>query len=240
VSGLRLCGVIAIVIGLTLAGAGSAAASSSRAGDRAATRAYLAAATRLTEAAIVGHRRTRGALDAFVGHVAATCPGALAMAPAAGSAAQVRAGELLEGEATEEAALAQLRSYAGPLLSFAAAVSRLRWTDGALGRRVAGAMRRYRAVLALQAPDLCGEIAASAATVFQTVPPQTTAFVNAVEAAMSAPTLLGLLDRMRSYVTPAERGAVKRLRGLIKREGQLLDGALNAALQRLYASLSGR
>lgn len=237
VSRVRRAVVIGVVIGLVVAGPASA-----RASDQAQAKRFITAATTLTTAAIASHQRTQRAVDRLVAHVTATCPGALAMAPANGTPAQEQTKSAIDEEGLDALALATVSPYRQALEEFARQEKHLRWNSPTVKRAFARFGQGTDLELRLTPPDLCRDIAAAAASAFNSAPPEAIAFVAAVGAAdgPSKPTVTGLANRVKPYVAAADRPAYTRLRKLLARETRLLTQAFTGAYTRLSDALAGK
>jgi hypothetical protein len=211
-----------------------------RPNDRLATKRFLAATTVWLRAVDANETASEAAVNAFIGHLGATCPSTLASDPN-GTTAQQNVSDTFLVEAGLELGLTQLHARQTPALAFAGRLDALRWNDKRVGRAVASTVRQGRLSLALSPPDLCSEVAAAAAGGFAKVPPATAAFLAAARSALtSSYSVSDLLARMRPYITPAEKGTVSRLRRLeahLNRVGQKFG---QGAADRMVTALLGR
>jgi hypothetical protein len=102
--------------------------------------------------------------------------------------------------------------------AFIKAVSSLRWSNPAIGRRLHVFVNGLREMIALTVPDLCADVRSWIASGYQTVPARTLQFdehVEAIEVEVPSPRLVA------AYVPPADRGLLKRVEHLLTRFEEL-------------------
>jgi len=97
-------------------------------------------------------------------------------------------------------------------------VGPLRWTDGALTRRMRAFVTGLREMIALQVPNLCGEVRSWSSSGFQTVPQSAFQYDQHVEAINVEVPSPGLLAK---YVQPADRQLFARVKHLVVRFEEL-------------------
>jgi hypothetical protein len=183
---------------------------------------------------------SQAAVDAFVGHIAATCPSTLASDPNGTTAQQDVANAFLI-EAGLELGLTELRARQTAALAYAGRLDALHWKDKLVNRAVASTVRQGRRSLALSPPDMCVEVAAAAAGGFATVPPATAAFLGAAESTLTGShSVSGLLLLMKPYITPGEAPTVSRLRRLESHIRRLEATFGQGAANRMVTALLGR
>jgi hypothetical protein len=101
---------------------------------------------------------------------------------------------------------------------FIRTVSPLRWTNPALTRRMHTYITGLREMIALQVPNLCGEVRSWSASGFQTVPQSAFQYdqhVEAINVEVPSPALLA------KYVQPADRQLFARVKHLVVRFEEL-------------------
>jgi hypothetical protein len=101
---------------------------------------------------------------------------------------------------------------------FIRAVSPLRWTNPALTRRMHAYITGLREMIALQVPNLCGEVRSWSASGFQTVPASAFQYdqhVEAINVEVPSPELVA------KYVQPADRQLFARVKHLAIRFEEL-------------------
>jgi hypothetical protein len=102
--------------------------------------------------------------------------------------------------------------------SFTNAVSSLRWTDAAIVRRGLTFLIGLHEMVALQVPDLCGDVRTWAATGYVTVPADTRQYDLHVE---SIEVEIPSLQMFAPYVQPSDRALFARVKRLVKRFDEL-------------------
>jgi hypothetical protein len=101
---------------------------------------------------------------------------------------------------------------------FIRTVSPLKWTDGALTRRMHAFITGLREMIALQVPNLCGEVRSWSSSGFQTVPQSALRYdqhVEAIDVEIPSPGLVA------KYVQPADRQLFARVKHLLVRFEEL-------------------
>jgi hypothetical protein len=190
----------------------ASACASVRSGDVAATRAYLRAATayegtiRAEDSARIAAVQARGA------RLAAECPSALTYAPR----------DAAFGEIGEEAGMSLFIAGVAPVraatLRFGHADARLKWSDRRLTRLVRGQAAEERAIVGLEPPSLCADIAGWKASAYAALPPSAARFASRVQAIASL-SIVGrgearedvIMRLLRRYERPGERRAAKHI-----------------------------
>lgn len=107
---------------------------------------------------------------------------------------------------------------AGIARAFIRTVSPLRWSNPALARRMNKFITGLREMIALQVPDLCGDVRAWTASGYQTIPESTLRYdqhVEAINVEVPSPRMLA------PYIQPSERGLLTRVQHLITRFEEL-------------------
>jgi hypothetical protein len=227
-----------LAVAALLGGAGPAGATSL---DRRSTARFIAASVATLKAAVAGTGRSRSVVDALATRVVAQCPGSLPAPGGPESTAVARVRAALNKEVGVELGLAELTPIRPAFVSFARRVGRLRWTVPAINRAVTASLRSGRLALSLVPPDLCGDIAAAAASGFTTLPAETYAFLRGADASLlrPGPAFTGLLALMKPFTGPAQAQAVRHLDRLQRRLDALLGGPSRAAYDRLERALTG-
>jgi hypothetical protein len=227
---MRFVAVVAAV--LVLAAPASAASV-----DQRSTHRFVAASVTALSGAIAAHGRIAPAVDVVIARVVSGCPGALA-ATGEPTAAQDRTRDALFNEAYDAVSLAFLAPVRSEFPTFARGVGRLHWTLHSLDRAVATSVRGGLGLLALVPPDVCADIAAAAASGFAAIPAGTTAFDDAVASLLRpGPTPVDLAGRMRRYVGPRDRAAIRHLDRLSRRLDVLVSRQGSAPFDRIRKAL---
>jgi hypothetical protein len=107
---------------------------------------------------------------------------------------------------------------AGIAQRFIRTVSPLRWTNGALTRRMHAFITGLREMIALQVPNLCGEARSWSTSGFQTVPQSALQYdqhVEAINVEVPSPEIVA------KYVQPADRQLFARVQHLLVRFEEL-------------------
>jgi hypothetical protein len=102
--------------------------------------------------------------------------------------------------------------------TFIKAVSPLRWSNPAIGRRAHKFINGLREMTSLQVPDLCGDVRSWTASGYQTIPSSTLQFdqhVESIEVEVPSPRILA------AYVQPADRGLYAKVGRLLTRFEEL-------------------
>jgi len=229
----RLLPRVVLAIALAVAVAAAPSARAATPADRAASRAYLGAASDAMTAFAADASRERDSVLAFVKRVAATCP-ATEVGEPAHSNAQVRIDETLTNETVADLALAAERPLRGAITTFLSRVSRLHFGEASIERVLRRAVRQYRAELVLAPTHLCADIRFARAHRWRRLSPASRRFAAAFAATQSPPqpTTVGLGRRMRALLGPSERRALRRLAAeqsmVDTRLGRLISNELNA------------
>jgi hypothetical protein len=226
-----------LVVGIVTASAATAAATSQ---DAASTRAFIKSETSFVTAFVTRHASEEAVADALVNHISVSCPGALAADPQDGDRAQQHTYGGFQMEASAELALAEF----APLRTAAARSiredERLRWSDPAIDRAIAGEVRRARVTLALKPPDLCAEAKASAATRFTKLPSASTRFLKVAAIAFGGNfSAVDLVRLMRGYAPKDVNVAIKRLTDLQDRADRLNSKFVSKVYPRMTLALFG-
>lgn len=208
--------------------------------DQRSTHRFIAASVAALSGAIAAHGRQQPAIDAVIGHLTTGCPGALPDA-SPGTTAQQGTRAALYEEAVVELSLAFVAPIRAVFPAFARRVAGLHWTRSALDRSVAASVRSGLGTLALVPPDVCGDIAAAAASGFTTIPAETAAFLRAAGRSVLAtgPLATDLVGRMQRFIGPGDAAAVGRLHRLQRRLDELFSKPIAAAYARLDRALTG-
>lgn len=102
--------------------------------------------------------------------------------------------------------------------SFTNAVSTLRWTNAAIVHRGLTFLIGLHEMVALQVPDLCGDVRAWAATGYATVPADTQQYDQHVE---SIEVEIPSLQMFAPYVQPSDKALFARVKRLVKKFDEL-------------------
>lgn len=138
--------------------------------DLATTRSYVEADYRLIHSAVGEIPKGEAVLRDVLRRVRADCPGA------AGGSPQDAMSTQLSNEVIGTMVLAVVDAGAPVAKRFIRAAEGLRWSSGALTRRVEAYVAHVRTLTALPAPDLCSDVRAWAASGFQRLPTSTEDF----------------------------------------------------------------
>ncbi len=208
----------ALAVALVLALAATPAPALAGPGDVAATRAYIQADYALVHAARVNLSTSEAALQTLRRQIAAACPKAAAGSP------QDTDSEQLSNELFGAMTLAALSPDTQAVARFVRTVRGLRWSNGALTRKISTYAARLQTLSALPAPDICADVRAWAASRYRTLPASAVGFdsryykvevaVGEVPAALLAPS-----------EQPGERGVLAHAQRI---EGQLTEAEVNA------------
>lgn len=159
-----------------------------RAGDAAATLAYLRASETYARGASAEVGASVTAIAARANGIAGECPSALTYAPR-----DVAFGEI-SGEASTTLFYAGVAPMSATRLGFARAVGELSWSDRRLTRLVRALAAEEVAVVAVALPDVCSDIEAWKASAYAALPRSATGFlarVAAIESGSYRDRLLG-------------------------------------------------
>jgi len=197
--------ILLIVLAVGLAPADARAASRE---DVSSTHTALVAAYTALHAIVSTWPTVEASLHRVDQRFAAECPGVGSGSPQSESEQRLSyevAGALFAAGYHADAKIAQ---------AFIRTVSPLRWSNPALTRRAHRFIRGLREMIALQPPDLCGDVRSWIASGYTTIPASTLQFdqhVEAIEVAVPSPRLLA------AYVQPADRGLLARVEHLLYR-----------------------
>jgi hypothetical protein len=187
--------------------------------DAAATRAYIQADYALVHAARVNLATSEAALQKLRHRIASECPKVAAGSP------QDTNSEQLSNELVGAMTVAAIQPDMRAVATFASAVSHLRWSSGALTRKVHAYASRLHTLSVLPRPDVCADVKAWAASRFQTLPASAVSFdaryyrvevaVGEVPAKLLAPSeqpderlVLAHAERIEGQLSEAEANAV--------------------------------
>jgi hypothetical protein len=185
--------------------------------NAAATQAYVHAEYALVRVARSNLATSEAAPLRILAQVRSECPGAGAGSPQDPESTQMS--DQVIGAMVIAAAKPDLQA----IRTFAAVVGGLSWSNRALSATVRSYVAHLKTVIALPAPNLCGEVKAWAADGFKSLPAGTVSFVAKF---MPAWVAVGLLPPQLSAY---ESGAVKALAGRSgPLEQQLSEGEARA------------
>lgn len=222
-----------VVAGVTAAPAAAASL------DVRTTGRYLADTNKLLTAAVEKSGREEGAANAVIAQVASSCPGALPADLQNGTAAQRRTLTSLISEADFELVLAELAPLRAISVTWVRALRRLHWSEAAINRSMATAVRKDKDALALEPPDLCTDAKASAVGGFTTLPRDAARFLKLAAIANDPPSVTDLAEMMKPFVSGDETRAFKKLRSLDARFDRLSLRFGVTATARMMRALSG-
>jgi hypothetical protein len=242
------CAVAAGVLACVVPSAGSAGS-----GDVAATDSYLTAVDAYEHAALANAPASAAAFEALAGSIGAECAGVLKGVPPEGSQGSSTSFARQIGEAKrEDEQLAEVENelsgalaatFEQPdrqaLLTFAAAVRPLRWSDPVLTQLVDAEASEVEERVAVAIPDVCADMKAWAASGYKTLSPATLALraknEEASRNARARPTqsLTGLMAR---YEGSAEKALIAEAKKLRQERRKALRG-LQGASRQLNATL---
>lgn len=202
--------VLVLLFGVFCAGVGVALARSTSAVSMnpSATRAYLIARNELQEAIDGGDVARASAVHAFVERINDECPNVLAAAPGVGG--------VLRREAVSQLEYTRLSALRPAYLSFARAISKLRWSSGGLTQLVHRQAKVATATVSGVRPNICTDAREFVTSEYRVEPEETKRFLaerttvendNWVGQAGSRPLALGaeITDMLRRYVRPSDR-----------------------------------
>jgi hypothetical protein len=210
-----------------------------RAGDAAATRAYVLASEVYAGEVSAEVSVSIAAIEARASETAGECPAALIYAPRDGAF-----GELGE-EMTNMLFYAGAAPTSATRLSFARAIGGLSWSDRRLTKLVREQAGVEVATVALALPDVCADIAAWKTSAYATLPESTTAYLTRIATlesreyvGPSEEAIEAVIERLlRKYERPAERRAMKLVEHREQRTNKTRGRAEEAAKARLAAAL---
>jgi hypothetical protein len=236
---MRLLAVKSLFVGLACVGSlcvSASALAAGRAGDAAATLAYLRASQMYARGASAEVGASVAVIAARAGEIAGECPSALTYAPR----------DVAFGELGEEASTTLFYAGVAPMratrLGFAQAVGRLSWSDRRLTRLVRGLAAEEVAVVAVALPDVCADIGAWKASAYAALPRSASGFLARV-AAIQSGAFVGPSEESREaaiirLLVPYEAPGVRRTMERLKRQEQRTDRKLGAAEEAARARLA--
>jgi hypothetical protein len=236
---VRRCRAIAVIAAALVPCPPAAAASLS---DAASTHAFLSAWGRDLRTTVDRQHQEAAAVDAVIENVESTCahviPSGLG---SAGTAAQKRSVRTFAYAAQGELVLALIHPLRSPYLTFTRRIVHLRWSNPALNRETATAVRRVRALVALRTPDLCRQAALAQRANFNRTPPAIRAFVKRYVALTSAasPSTDDLLTLMKPLADRRDLDLLGRVRRLERRVSGIDSHLVSRAGPRLGDALFG-
>ena len=208
------------VVLLLVATAGLApgpAAARADSADVAATQAYLQADYALVRVAGANLAASEAAPLDILSTVRRECPRAAAESPEDPESTQ------LSNEVIGAMVIAAARPDRQAIKTFIRTVAGLSWSSRGLTSAVRAYAGKLRTILSLNAPDLCGDVKAWAASGFHTLPASTVAFVGKFMAAWVA---LGYVPaQLTPHESPGAKALVRRANRL---EEQLTEGEAKA------------
>jgi hypothetical protein len=187
---------------LTLAVAPSPALASSA--DVAATHRAIVAGYALARAAVATINIAQARVESFNRKLAVDCPGVGSGTP------ETEASQPMSHEVTVALWSIAYGSAAGPIKTFAKAVSSLRWTSARINRAMRNFVSNLTALATIPLPDLCADVGAWVAGGFSTIPQRIIELDRRVES-------LELPETQWTLVAPYVRGGDKGLVAYIKR-----------------------
>ncbi len=180
--------------------------------DAAATHTALVAAYKTLHAVVNSWPTVEANLRKLDRKFAAECPNVGAGSPQSESEQKLSyevAGALWATGYDVDAKIAQ---------EFIKAVSPLRWSNPALTRRAHTFIKGLREMIALQVPDLCGDVRSWTATGYKTIPASTLKFdqhVESIDVAVPSPKVLS------AFIQPSDRGLFAKVEHLLTRFEEL-------------------
>jgi hypothetical protein len=193
-------GIVCAVLAVWLTPAGGlldTAAATPR--DGASTHAYLVAGYAALHATVATWPAVEANIHKLNRRVKAECPEVGAGSP------QSKEEQKLAYETAGALWATGYRTDAKIVQKLVRAVSPLRWSNQAVNRAARKFVKGLREMVALQVPDLCGDVRAWSAGGFGPVTPTTEQYVRHAEAIEVKEIPRGLL---RPYVQPADKGLV--------------------------------
>lgn len=187
-------------------------------GNAGTTKAYIQADYTLAHTARVNMASGEAALESLRQTISAECPKAATASP------ENEAAAALSNEVIGAMSVVFIRADVQAVDDFAETVEQLHWSNQKLNRKVATYATRFKALAALEMPDVCGDVRAWAASGYRTLPASTTRFdriykannvgIGEVPARLLAP-----------YENPRERGVLALTRQF---ESELVDAEARA------------
>ncbi len=227
-----------MLVGVVLAM--SAAPASAESGDRASSTAFIADVITLDRTLIIHHTARREAVNAFVNRIASSCPNALANVLQNETAAQAVTVATLYSESEFELGLADLDAGRAPGMAFVRELGQLRWSRPRISRAVAAGRDELVELFALEPPDFCADVSASAAAKFASVPSDTVRFLKSFEATQKAQGEAAQIPKMiRPFLAGDQLKSLTRLKKLEAREEAVSNADISPAQKRLERILSG-
>jgi hypothetical protein len=144
--------------------------------DVAATHAYIQANYALARASVGLIGSVQAKIERLNGSLAHECPQAGVGTP------EVEASQPISYEVAAALWSVAYGSAAGPIRTFVAATGRLRWSNHAITRAAASYARNLHEFSGLPLPNLCADVRAWKASVFQVVPATTLSLDRRAEA----------------------------------------------------------
>jgi hypothetical protein len=210
-----------------------------RAGDVAATQAYLRASEVYERSASAELGADVAEVETRESEIAGACPSALTYAPR----------DSAFGEIGDEASTtlfdADVATMSVARLAFARTIDRLSWSDRRLTRLVRGLAAEEVAGVRLALPDVCADIEAWKASAYATLPQSSISFLARV-AAIESGSYVGPAEESREtvimrllgrYESRGEKRVTKRAERHEQRTRRVLGTAVEAALARLATAL---
>jgi hypothetical protein len=252
-AGTAVLVVLAAVVAGVLAYV-SPAAASAEPGDVAATDTYLTAVNAYEQAALANAPASLAAVEGLAGTIGAECPGVLMGAPPESPPGSYTSFARHVGESKrEDEQLSELESEMSralvstleqsdrqALLTFAAAVRSLHWSNPVLTQLVSAEVTALEERLAQPIPDVCADMKAWVSSGYKTLSPATQAYRAKQEEAASrnlhvrpTPSLASLMAR---YEGPPEKALIANAKKLSKERTKALSG-INGVYRQLAATL---
>lgn len=194
--------LLPLLVMLPLAVAPSPALASSQ--DVAATHAAIVAGNALARAGVAGINLAQSKIDSFNRKLARECPGVGNGTPETG------ASQPMSYEVAVALWSIAYGSVAGPIHTFAKAISALHWTSSRINRIAHTFVSNLTALATIPLPDLCADVRAWSASGFTTIPPHVAELDHHVEA-------IELPEDPWRLLAPYERPGDKGLVAYIKR-----------------------
>jgi len=202
--------IAAAVVSFGLVPAGAGAGTTPR--DAASTHAYLEADYAALHAAVTKWPEVEGAIHKLDSRFRAECPNVGAGSP------QSEEEQKLSLEAAGALWATGYHTNASALKRFVAKVGGLRWSNAAVARGVRAYTTGLREMVALQVPDLCGDVRVWTAGGFKAASAGTQQFDRHVEAIEVKEVPRRLLA---PYEQASDRGLAARVEHLADRYGEL-------------------
>jgi len=207
---LRRFGLIVVFLGLLLAPPSAAAAASAR--DVTSTHAYVVAAYTALHSVVTRWSSVEASIRKLDQRFQAQCPHVGAGSP------QSEEEQKLSYEVAGALWATGYHTDARIVDRFVRAIAPLHWSNPVVDRSARKLAKGLRAMVALQAPDLCSDVRAWAAGGYNAVPASTASYVRHVEAIEVKEIPRSLLVR---YALPSDRGLIARTERLATRFEEL-------------------